>query len=137
MNQNYFRLRIFVLSLLLLTGVFSIAQISEGGLPASFMHQNLREQFNNFDFQKPDLEQINIEDQINAESQYPGPERMGVGVPVNLDLLASATREELPDGSSIWRMKISVPDALALGVYYSKFYIPAGGKLTVWCHAMI
>lgn len=132
MDQNYFRLRIFVLSLLMLTGVFSIAQISEGGLPISFTHQNLREQFNNFDFQKPDLVQINIEDQINAESQYPGPERMGVGVPVNLDLLASGSMEQLPDGSSVRRMKISVPDALALGVYYSKFYIPDGGKLFLY-----
>ena len=132
MNQNYFRFRMIMVFFLIFSGFNLLAQISEGGLPASFSLQNLKEQFNRLDLQKPDLEQIMIEDQINAESQYPGPERMGISVPVNKNLLEAASMETLEDGSTIYRLSIHVPDALALGVYYSEFYIPEGAKLFLY-----
>jgi len=113
-------------------GFNSFSQISEGGLPVSFSNQNLKEQFNRINLLKPDLEQIMIEDQINAESQYPGPERMGVSVMVNENLLDAASHETLSDGSNLYRLTIHVPDALALGVYYSNFFIPQGGKLFLY-----
>ncbi|NTV82699.1 MAG: hypothetical protein HGA23_00180, partial [Bacteroidales bacterium] len=135
MNQNYFRIRIAFISIAALLSFNGMAQISEGGTPASFTNQELTQQYVNYEFQKPDLEQIMIEDQINAELQYPGPERMGVSVPVNLDLTTSGSKEILSDGSIICRMKLSVPGALALGVYYSNFYLPQGAKLFLYNEA--
>ena len=132
MNQNYSHFRIALVSLLTFFSLVNLAQISEGGFPVSFSNPNLTEQFRQMDLPKPDMEQIMIEDQMNAEAQYPGPERMGVSVSVNMDLIAAGTYEQLPDGSGIWRLKISVPEALALGVYYSKFYLPQGSKLFLY-----
>jgi PKD repeat protein len=132
MNQNPFRIRLALLSVLAVFGLYSLAQVSEGGLPASLTNTGLKEQCNRVEFSKPDLEQLMLEDQINSESEYPGPERMGYSVLVNLDLKSSGSIETLPDGSQIWRLKIAVPGALALGVYYSNFHLPEGGKLFLY-----
>jgi PKD repeat protein len=113
-------------------GLYSLAQISEGGIPQSFSNMDLKEQLKLMEFSKPDLEQLMIEDQINAESKFPGPERMGISIPVQLDLNNSGTWESLPDGSLIWRLKIKIADALALGVYYDQFFLPAGSKLFLY-----
>ena len=96
---------------------------------------NLAPQFDQKEFAKPDLAQLAVEDQANVESQYPGPERMGVSIPVNVDLKTAGSWESLADGSRIWRLKITVPDALALGVYYNQFHLPEGGKLFLYNEA--
>jgi PKD repeat protein len=132
MNQNYFRIRIALLSAMIMFGIASLAQISEGGIPASFTDLSLRAQFNEMGYPAPDMETLMMEDQINAESSYPGPERMAVSVIVNLDLKSAGSSETLADGSRLWRLKISVPGALALGVYYSNFYLPEGSSLFLY-----
>jgi PKD repeat protein len=135
MKQNHLQFKIVLLSAMALFGLSSLAQISEGGIPASFTNMNLREQYNQKEFAKPDMEKLMAEDQLNAESAYPGPERMAFAVPVNLDLKSAGSCEVLSDGSRIWRLKITVPDALALGVYYSNFYLPEGSSLFLYNEA--
>jgi PKD repeat protein len=135
MNKNYFHRFFMLICLLILGTLYTSAQVSQGGTPASFTNQNLKSDFTQFSFQKPDLVQIAAEDQLNAESQYPGPERMGVSVIVSQDMISTGTTELMADGSKLIRMKITVPDALALGVYYSKFYLPEGSKLFLYNEA--
>ncbi len=135
MNHNHFRLSIALFTVMAFLSFSSFAQISEGGIPVSFTNMELKGQFNQHEFPKPDLEKLMLEDQINAESEYPGPERMAYSVPVNLDTRNSGTWESQADGSRIWRMKITVPDALALGVYYNHFYLPEGGRLFLYNEA--
>ena len=135
MKLNHLRFTIALLAITAIFGFSSHAQISEGGIPLSFTANNLSAQFDQKEFAKPDLVQLALEDQANAESQYPGPERMGVSVPVNLDLNTAGSWELLTDGSRIWRLKITVSGALALGVYYDHFYMPAGSKLFLYNEA--
>src|SRR5665648_404248 len=99
MKLNHLRFTIVLLATILTFGFFSRAQISEGGIPLSFTVNNLASQIDQKEFAKPDLEQLAVEDQANVESQYPGPERMGVSVPVNLDLKSAGSWESLADGS--------------------------------------
>ncbi len=132
MNQNHFLIRLTLLSAMFLIGFSTMAQFSEGGIPASFTNPNLTELYVQKELQKPDLEKLMLEDQLNAEAKYPGPERMGVSVPVNLDLKSAGSSETLPDGSHIWRLKIRVPEALALGVYYGNFHLPEGSRLFLY-----
>jgi PKD repeat protein len=117
---------------MVLFGITAKAQISEGGIPPSFTSNDLESRFDQRDFAKPDLAKLAQEDQINAESQYPGPERMGVSVAVSLNTKTAGSWETLPDGSKIWRLTIRVPDALALGVYYDRFFLPEGSKLFLY-----
>jgi PKD repeat protein len=132
MNQNHFRIRLTLLSAMILFGFSSLAQISEGGIPASFTNSNLKAQYNHREFSKPDLENLRLEDQLNTESKYPGPERMAYSVLVNLDLKSAGSCEALADGSHIWRLRIIVPGALALGVYYNNFRLPEGSRLFLY-----
>jgi lysyl endopeptidase len=135
MKLNYLRFTIALLVTTVICGFTSHAQISEGGIPLSFKANELAAQFDRRELAKPDLAQLAIEDQANVESQYPGPERMAVSVPVNLDMNTAGSWESLADGSGIWRLKITVPDALALGVYYDHFYMPGGSKLFLYNEA--
>jgi len=132
MNQNQLRFKLALLTVMVIFSLSSIAQINEGGIPLSFSHNNLPEKFNHLELQKPNLENLIIEDQINEESAYPDPERMAVSIPVNKDIKKAGTMQNLADGSCIWRLKIEVPDALALGVYYSNLYLPEGSRLFLY-----
>jgi lysyl endopeptidase len=135
MKLNHLRFTIAIFATVLIFGSALKAQISEGGIPLSFTANNFSSQFDQKEFTAPDLSQISAEDQANAEAQYPGPERMGVSVPVNLDLNTAGSWESQADGSRIWRLKITVRGALALGVYYDHFYMPAGSKLYLYNEA--
>lgn len=108
------------------------SQISQGGSPASFTSPGIPEQFDAREFPKPDMDQVSYEDQQNEEAQFPGPQRMGVSVLVGLTMDNAGTWETLGDGSRLWRLKILVRDALALGVYYDQFHLPAGAKLFLY-----
>ncbi|MCK9398776.1 MAG: PKD domain-containing protein [Bacteroidales bacterium] len=135
MNLNHLRFTIALLITMVLFGFSSWAQISEGGIPLSFTTNNLAFQFDQKEFAKPDMAQLVLEDQLNAESKFPSPERMAVSVPVNLDLKTAGSWETLADGLLIWRLKITVPGALALGVYYDHFHMPEGSKLFLYNEA--
>ncbi len=132
MNPYQLRKRLVLFSFMILTGFASFAQISQGGSPVSFSQSGLNEQFNRIALQQPDLQTLALEDQANAESPYPGPERMGYSIPVNVDLKSAGSMETLPDGSKIWRLTLSSPGALALGVYYSNFFLPEGSSLFLY-----
>jgi hypothetical protein len=132
MNSLPLQKKLVFLSIMIFAGFSSFAQISQGGSPVSFTRADMSDQFNQVEFPRPDMEMLAAEDQANAESAYPGPERMAYSVPVNLELKSAGSFETLADGTRIWRLKIHVPGALALGVYYSNFYLPEGGRLFLY-----
>jgi len=118
---------IAVFSIIISASVFSQVMIPEK--PPSFKYQDIRNDIETVDFIKPDFTQILIEDAENEAMGFPDPPRMGVSIPVNLDIDNSGTWTELPDGSKIWRLRIVYPDALAIGINFEKFFIPEGGKV--------
>ena len=106
------------------------AQISQGGIPPSFLYKSISDSFEIREFPKPDLDKIAIEDGENEKSGTPY--RYAVSIPVNLNIENSGTWTNLPDGSRIWRLKLKSSDALALGVYYDNFWLPPKGKLYLY-----
>jgi uncharacterized protein (DUF2249 family) len=78
----------------------------------------------------PDKMVIALEDSIN-DSQ-PGPIRYAYPVEVNYTLENSGTWQEREDGSKIWRLKIKLPGALSTNALYDKFWLPEGGKFSVY-----
>lgn len=120
-----------------LTGIFLFsqvsAQISEGGKPWSFQKFTSTEinvfhaYFQEVSLVKPNLEPIKAED---LQNDAKGPYRVGINLPVAYSPLNAGTWMELPNGNKVWRLKIKIKDALALGLYFTKdVQIPAGGKL--------
>ena len=112
----------------------SIAQISEGGIPASFKKTPLGDinpyggSYQVHQLLAPDLTAVYAED---AESDEKGrPYRVGINIPVSYSINNSGTWLELPNGDKIWRMGVRIPGAQALSLYFSSpVQIPDGGKL--------
>ena len=78
----------------------------------------------------PDLARIEREDFENDEN--PGPLRYAYPVWVNYTPENSGEWQQLDDGSMLWRLKVSIPGALATTTYYDKFWLPEGGKFFVY-----
>jgi len=109
------------------------AQISEGGIPPSFTNSQLaKSDFETIKISPPDMAKIKSEDsERDVEGLWRRP-RMAVGVGVSINMDNSGTWYILPDGGKIWRLKIEMPDATALGMYYDNFNLPYGSKLYLY-----
>ena len=102
------------------------AQISQGGIPYSFTNSI---QFQNktsatITLQNPDLNVLAAEDAVNDPRQK---YKVGVNLPVNLNVNNSGKWQNLPNGGRLWRLVVHSDDAMALGLYYNNFYVPIGG----------
>ncbi|MFH1319829.1 MAG: PKD domain-containing protein, partial [Bacteroidota bacterium] len=123
----------FLLAIVFFLGltINSNAQISEGGTPPSFNPgKSISGDYELQEFRKPDMAQIILEDGDPIKDGTL--QRIAVSIPVNLSIANSGTWTDLPDGGRIWRLKLKSEDALALGVYYDDFWLPAGGKLFLY-----
>ncbi|MDX1350910.1 MAG: trypsin-like peptidase domain-containing protein, partial [Putridiphycobacter sp.] len=67
-----------------------------------------------------------LEEDLKSESNFP---RAGIIQPVELTLYNSGTWYDLLNGDKLWRLKLKIPNALAVSAYFNSFYIPEGGKL--------
>ena len=121
------------LIVLLLFSVFIIkshAQINQGGIPKSFTLTNLSETFDVKVLQSPDLKSIQKED--DETGKQGGLRKIGQSILVDINLNNSGSWEELPNGDRIWRLKLIANGALAMGVYYNHFWLPAGARLFLY-----
>ena len=65
------------------------------------------------------------EDAINST----GMDRAGIVMPSELNFSNAGTWFDLPNGDKIWRLKMTVPNALAVNLYFNEFSIPTGATL--------
>ena len=110
--------------------VFIYAQPSTGGKPYSFTSTSLSENFDKIVLQSPDKNLLHWNDSLNEKDGTL--KKVGISLLVNINLKNSGSWELLPNGDRVWRLQIQAPDALALGLYYSEFRIPQGGKLFIY-----
>ena len=122
---------ILLVSMFLLTLNLN-AQISQGGTPQSFLEKTISDNFKTIELQKPDMEKIRLEDEDKQINGSINPPRMGVGIPVNMDMYNAGTWTNIPGKGRILRLKFKVENALALGVYFDKFWMPRNSKLFVY-----
>jgi lysyl endopeptidase len=108
------------------------SQISYGGVPPSFEHPSVSIMAAEVELNAPDMDAIEFEDRLASDSESSDPLRMGVSVRAGLNMTNSGLWTQLDDGSKVWRLKMHVPGALALGVYYDRFYLPEGSRLFLY-----
>ncbi len=101
------------------------AQESQGGTPPSFILNNLPDA-GRVIVPKPDLAAIEEED--NQKDFY----AIARLLPVNLNTQNSGKWHTLSDGSKIWRLQITLPDAKATAVFFDRFWLPEKGKLYLY-----
>jgi len=78
----------------------------------------------------PDL--ISVQKQDAAEEGFEKPYRIGIEVPVTLDMEKVGQWVVLPEGGKIWRLKINCAGAQALGLNYRELHLPTGSDLFVY-----
>lgn len=107
-----------------------MAQISQGGTPPS-----IKFKLSDADVDRVTLKPLTSEQLKMENDKYPKDGRVpfiGYSIFTDLSLTNSGTWTDLPDGGRIWRLQIKAPSALALGIYYDKFYLPYGTKLFLY-----
>lgn len=111
--------------------ITSYAQDSQGGLPPSFEMKNLSNDIDMVQIQQPDLTKLAAEDIDRASKSEPY--RIGVTLPVDLNIANSGTWTELPGlDASIWRLTIRSEGAKSIGFGYVSFYMPEDAKLFLY-----
>jgi PKD repeat protein len=125
--------KVFILGLVFITNYsFLEAQISIGGTAPGIMFNLSDQDAEMHVLNRPDMAQIETEDHENERAGFPSPARMGVSVNAGLDTDNAGVWTTLPDGSLMWRLRIYIADALALGVYYDRFHLPDLGYLYLY-----
>jgi hypothetical protein len=79
-----------------------------------------------------DVEALRAEDLEHERAGRAVPTRFAKGIPVSFSPENSGTWEDLADGSRLWRLRITSPDALSLSLGLDRFNIPSGA--TFWVH---
>lgn len=116
-----------ILFFFLAGNVFS--QISIGGVPASFSHDNLQDHVRTIVLDKPE---ITLEaDKDEAETSFK-PELAGIGIKTDINLMEDGTEARLDKQIRVVRLRLECEGAKALGLYYSRFYLPRGVKLFIY-----
>ena len=127
-KENFLKAIIFIFCISF--NYLATAQISQGGTPPSFFSKNLKNNFQEINVQKPNVEQLLLEDKENDKQAVPL--RFAKLLEVNFDINNSGTWTNIPGKGRIWRLKITSDGALAIGIYYNDFRIPRGGQLFLY-----
>jgi len=135
MKQYLYIPAVFVFILGTIThGTKVFAQIAEGGTPASFafsgglkLHSVKSLYIASVNF---DVSQLRAEDKIAEESGILP--RTSVIIQTSLNMDNAGEWSVLPNGMTIWKLSVRAPDAIAVMLYYDRFYIPEGGKLFIY-----
>ena len=110
-------------------------QISTNEKPISFgntLGKALEQNIPNKVMPSLDMVRINREDKEDDSNGVPP--RFGYPHSVNYNLNNSGQWVNLPDGSRLWRLSISCPNALSINLLYDKFWLPDGAKFFVYSY---
>ena len=117
--------------LAMLISVPGISQISNGGTPPGFnLSLKSADEIPVYILPEVNHNQLLMED---VESEATGCNyRLAKGFKVSLNTGNSGIWDELPDGSSIWRLKVKSPGALGINVFFDQFWLPDGASLFIY-----
>lgn len=117
-------MRIFTFLILSMLAFGTFAQLSIEGTPRSFKSFGMHSVVPFVDLQKPDMAVVNAQDAAadNAGKAY----RNGILLETGINPETSGVWDYLPDGSAIWRVGVKSDDAIALGLYFSEWYLTPG-----------
>jgi len=107
------------------------AQVSQGGLPYSFIH-DMEGQPPVESMPAVDEDALRAEDRADQESGRPVPPRFGTAIDVNLGLGNAGRWTELPGGGRLWRLRIASRGAHSLNFIFDRYDLPPGGRLFIY-----
>ena len=104
----------------------SSCQISRGGIAPGIEYKLKTDDIDTKTCKSPNKKKF-----LEA-GNYPGSYPCGKVIPVDFTLDNSGKWQKLPDGKSLWRLKIVAPDAAATSLYFNEFFLPEGAELFVY-----
>ncbi len=100
------------------------------GTPYTFNHNDISLAVDRIDLPAFDKEELMAEDAIRAKEG--APMRIGAMHHVSYNFNNSGRKDILPDGSTLWRLTLHSPDAVAMAVFFSTFNIPEGATMHIY-----
>jgi V8-like Glu-specific endopeptidase len=121
--------KLFLFVFAIATGNCIFAQISEGGMPKSFLSATLKSKSEIASYNLPSLDTAVLMQYNNEKST---PFRYGVVKNVTIDLKSVATKTAMPDGGTLWRYKIASGKDKSIELFFSSFVVPDGAQLYLY-----
>jgi|WetSurMetagenome_2_1015567.scaffolds.fasta_scaffold00215_28 PKD repeat protein len=121
--------KLFLFVFAIATGNCIFAQISEGGMPKSFLSVNLKSKSEIASYKLPALDTAALMQYNNEKST---PFRYGVVKNVSIDLKSVATKTVMPDGGTLWRYKIASENDKSIELFFGTYIIPDGAELYLY-----
>lgn len=106
------------------------AQISQGGVPLSYINKDLPSTMDLIEIPAPDMQTIANEDAL--ELSKGGKYRIAVIHEISISPDNFGVWDILPSGDRIWRLTIEAPGAKATSLYFDQFNLPQGAELFVY-----
>ncbi|MDD2549932.1 MAG: hypothetical protein PHD00_07550, partial [Bacteroidales bacterium] len=80
----------------------------------------------------PDFDWDKIVEEDNVNHKQGDPLRVGLSVPVNLNINNSGEWTKLSNGNMMWRLTLKAEGAASLGLVFDEYDLPVGSKLFVY-----
>jgi hypothetical protein len=106
----------------------SKAQVSEKGLPESF----LIEQKQAVIIPAIKLDSVRFGEMLEDDKKFRIENRYGVVQTCEINIKESGISTEIQGKGTIWRYKIESKNALSLGIFFSKYHLPANAKVFIY-----
>ncbi len=107
------------------------AQVQHGGQPVA-LSQPLASDIPTFVLDPPDVAVLRAEDELDEANRIPGPLRYGVPLSTGIDVPAMGSLDRTADDLLVARVRIVSPGAKSLGIVFSGFDLPEGGRLFLY-----
>ncbi len=129
--RRYFREKIMKkigLSLVLLVACTAgvRAQIGKGGLPESVQLHNDQQYVPVHTATLPDWESFRAKEKTDIAAGIPKPLILSLSTPTDISFPGSGSIVTLDNGRRIWRSRLRIDQAPAIGCYYDRFHLPRG-----------
>ncbi|MFH1121160.1 MAG: PKD domain-containing protein [Bacteroidota bacterium] len=121
--------QLILIGLLLIPGLVT-AQLSHGGKPEMTDLNLVKSGSYVIELPAPDPVVLNQEDLYAAEAGMP--ERMGVNIPVNISMANNGVVVKTTGLAQTWVSEIICNGAVGIGLYFSYFSLPSGGRMFVY-----
>lgn len=118
----------YLLPIILLLSTFSIlsAQIQSGGLPLGLSQPKSLLPAPLLSVAGPDVAELLKADEENPSNRFAAP------VQVDIDINSHGNWTLLADGTQVWQLRMRVPDAQGLLLFYEDFNLPSGAQMFVY-----
>lgn len=112
-------------------GITVHAQLGKGGLPESVQLRNIEQYVPVNPAVLPDWKSFQQKEKNDAAAGISKPLTVALFTPTDISFPASGSIVTLDNGKRIWRSRVVISQAPAIGFYYDQFRLPEGVKLFV------